>query len=151
LLLSLLGVDTNGKDLTVSAGALYLLRNLSNPHTKADPVGEHLFLCCGFAMWDVPGKEDVAVCGCPNGEDFEIIHEVSGTGVVVRAADGREWQIGWPEWRTTVFGFADRVSAFYAACSPKQPSAEDAAGFQKFRAEWERRRGTPFGRTRRRT
>jgi hypothetical protein len=40
-----------------------------------------------------------------------------------------------------VFGFADRVSDFYAACSPKQPSADDDAGFAKFRAEWARRRG----------
>src|SRR5271170_6709041 len=80
-------LDTNGKDLTVSAAALYLLRTLSVPHTKAAPVGDHLFPCCGFAMWDIPDQEDVAVCGCPNGEDFEVLHEVSGAGVVVRAAD----------------------------------------------------------------
>ena len=37
--------------------------------------------------------------------------------------------------------FADDVSAFYAACAPKQPAAEDAAGFRKVQAEWARRRG----------
>jgi hypothetical protein len=140
-------LDTNGKDLTVSAAAMYLLRTLAVPHTTAAPVGDHLFPCCGFAMWDVPGQEDVALCGCPYGEDFEVLHRVNGAGVVVRSADGREWQVGWPEWRAAVFEFADRVSEFYAACSDKQPSEDDAAGFIKFKAEWERRRGAALGRT----
>lgn len=142
-------LDNKGKDLTVSAAALYLLRTLSVPHTKAAPVGDHLFPCCGFAMWDLPDQDDVAICGCGHGEDFEVLHEVNGVGVVVRAADGREWRIGWSEWRATVFSFADRVSEFYAACPPKQPSEEDAAGFMKFKAEWERRRGVALGRTKR--
>ncbi len=140
-------LDNNGKDLTVSAAALYLLRTLSVPHTIAAPVGDHLFPCCGFAMWDIPNQEDVALCGCPNGEDFEVLHQVNGAGVSVRSADGRGWQVGWPEWRAAVFGFADRVSEFYAACSPKQPSEDDAAGFMRFKAEWERRRGVGLGRT----
>jgi hypothetical protein len=104
-------LDTNGKDLTVSAAALYLLRTLSVPHTKTTPVGDHLFPCRGFAMWDIPGQEDVALCGCPNGEDFEILHETDGESILIRAADGREWMVGWPEWRAAVFAFADRVSA----------------------------------------
>lgn len=136
---------TQGADLTVSAAALYLLRTLSVPHTKAAPVGDHLFPCCGFTMWDLPEQEDVYVCGCSNGEDFEVLHEVDGTGVVVRAADGREWRVGWPEWRRAVVAFADRVSGYDAACSPKHPSEDDAAGFRKFRAEWQRRRGLPLG------
>ncbi len=64
---------------------------------------------------------------------------------MVRAADGREWMVGWPEWRAAVFAFADRVSEFYAACSSKQPSEDDAAGFKKFQVEWERRRGAALG------
>src|SRR6516162_2069687 len=101
---------TNGKDLTVSAAALYLLRTLSVPHTRDAPVGDHLFPCCGFCMLALPGREDVFICGCPNGEDFEVLHEVSAAGVVIRAGDGREWRIPWPEWRAAVFGFADSVS-----------------------------------------
>src|SRR5436309_2764716 len=86
-----------------------------------------------------PRRSAEVIFGCPTGEDFEVLHQVSGAGVVVRAAEGREWPIPWPEWRTAVFGFADRVSDFYAACSPKQASIGDAAGFAKFVAEWERR------------
>lgn len=133
---------TTGKDLTVSASALYLLRTLSAPHTKDAPVADHLFPCCGFSMYDVADQEDVVICGCPNGENFEVFHDVGGAGVVIRAEDGREWHVGWPEWRAAVFGFADRVSEFYGACSPKEPSEEeDAKGFRKFAAEWHRRRG----------
>ena len=132
---------SSGRNLTVSAAALYLLRTLSVPHSRAAPVGDHLFPGCGFTLYDVAGAPDVVICGCPNGEDFEVRHQVSGAGVIVRAADGREWPMGWSEWRAAVFGFADRVADFYAACSPKQPATEDAAGYAKFVAEWERRRG----------
>src|SRR5579883_2977322 len=138
----LLDPTTGGKDLTVSAAALYLLRTLSLPHSKDAPVGDHLFPCCGFAMSDVPGQEDVSVCGCLNGEDFEVLHDIGGRGVVVRASEGREWRVAWPGGRAAVFSFADRVSEFYAACSPKQPSDEkDSSGLRKFTAEWCRRRG----------
>ncbi|MBI3823289.1 MAG: hypothetical protein HY289_11520 [Planctomycetes bacterium] len=135
-------LGANGKDLTVSAAALYLLRTLSRPHTKEAPVGDQLFPCCGFAMWDLPGQDDVALSGCPNGEDFEVCHDTSGAGVVVRAADGRAWQVKWSDWRNAVFAFADQVSAFYAHCSPKEPTEEDLPGFNKFKEEWQRRRGT---------
>lgn len=142
---ALLG-PTAGKDLTVSAAALYLLRTLSVPHTKDAPVGDHLFPCCGFSMYDLPEQEDVIICGCTNGENFEIFHDFSGAGVVVRSADGHEWRVRWPEWQTVVFEFADRVAEFYAACSPKQPYEEDdAKGLRKFAAEWGRRRGQQLG------
>ena len=133
-------LETVGENLTVSAAALYLLRTLSVPHTKERPVGDHLFPCCGFAMWDIPNQDDVAISGCPNGEDVEVLHQVIGLGVVIRSADGREWKVSWPEWRDAVFAFADIVYDFYARSSPKQPSVDDSAGFKKFWVEWKRRR-----------
>jgi hypothetical protein len=128
------------KELTVSAAALYLLRTLATPHTREAPVGDQLFPCCGFAMYEVVGQQDVVVCGCPHGEDFEVLHRPDGAGVVVRAPDGREWTIAWPDWRAAVFAFADAVTTFYASCSPKQPAPDDEAGFRCFLAEWARRR-----------
>ena len=142
-------VDPSCGELTVSAAALYLLRTLSIPHTRQAPVGDHLFPCCGFCLYDVLGEPDVVVFGCPNGEDFEVFHQVSGAGVIIRAVDGREWSIGQPEWRVAVFGFADSISDFYAACTTKQIASEDAPGFAKFVAEWERRRGEQTGLTKR--
>lgn len=140
-------LEPAGRDLTVSAAGLYLLRTLTVPHTREAPVGDHLFPCCGFTLCDLPGEEDVAILGCPGGEDVEVYH--TADGVIVRAGGVRSWLVGWPDWRAAVFGFADRVSDFYAACSPKQlADADDAAGYLKFVAEWERRRGRPFGRRR---
>ena len=135
-----------GRGLTLSAAALYLLRTLSRSHTKAKPVGDHLFPCCGHAMYDVPDQDDVVICGCPNGEDFEVDHREAGASVLVRGADGREWSVDRDSWRDAVFAFADAVSEFYARSSPKRPTPDDAAGFRAFRGEWERRRGRPFGR-----
>jgi hypothetical protein len=134
-----------GEEWTVSAAALYLLRTLSIPHTKESPVGDHLFPCCGFAMYDVAGEEDVEVCGCPNGLDFQILHSADGSGVVVRSEDGREWAVAREDWARAVFGFVDTVSTFYAMSPERQPSTEDAPGFRKFQAEWARRRGKPLG------
>ena len=137
--------STHELQVTVSAAALYLLRTLTTPHSKQAPVGDHLFPCCGFAMWDV-GQPDVVISGCPNGVDFEVLHGVGDAEVLIRAADGREWRLEQSEWQAAVFEFADRVSEFYAASSPKQPSSVDQAGFQQFTAEWARRRGEPWAR-----
>src|SRR5262249_47389252 len=130
-------VSPNDGDWTVSAAALYLLRTLSKPHTKSSPVGDHLFPCCGFAMFDVEGQEDVFICGCPSGIDFQVIRE--GNEVVLTGPTGEEHRAPWPAWRKVVCKFSDAVKAFYAASSPKQPyNEEDAKGFQKFMAEWKK-------------
>ena len=135
---------TTCRNLTVSAAALYLLRTLSSPHTRQTPVGDHLFPCCGFTMYDVDGEDDVVICGCPGGADFEVRHE--GEEVVIRSDDGREYRAAGDEWRSAVFEFADRVSEFYAGAAAKQPTdEEDRMGFAKFAVEWERRRGRPLG------
>ena len=135
-----------GRGLTLSAAALYLLRTLSRSHTKGEPVGDHLFPCCGHAMYDLPDQGEVVIVGCSNGEDFEVDHREGDASVLVRAAGGREWSVDRDSWQDAVFTFADAVSEFYARSSAKRPRADDAAGFRAFQAEWERRRGRPFGR-----
>jgi hypothetical protein len=135
-------VAATSEQVTVSAAALYLMRTLDRPHSKHAPVGDQLFPCCGFAMWDVPGSDDVVISGCPNGIDLDVAHE--GGDVVVGAADGRKWRIALQDWREAVFAFADEVAAFYAASSRKVPAADDVPGWQKFGAEWKRRRGKPL-------
>lgn len=135
-----------GRELTLSAAALYLLRTLSRSHTRDEPVGDHLFPCCGHAMYDLPDQDEVVIVGCPDGEDFEVDHREGDALVLVRAAGGLEWSVDRDSWRDAVCTFADGVSEFYAMSSPKRPTADDAAGFRAFQAEWERRRGRPFGR-----
>jgi len=132
-------VSQSDGEWTVSAAALYLLRTLTLPHTKDKPIGEHLFPCCGFTMWDIKGQDDVVICGCPKGANFEVVR-VSDE-IVLTGPCGRKYGIGFLEWRDAVCGFSDVVQSFYAASSPKQPyDEEDAKGFKKFMAEWSRRR-----------
>ena len=133
---------TAGRELTLSAAALYLLRTLSRSHTRDD---EHLFPCCGFEMYDVPDQDDVVIVGCPEGETYEVLLREADESVLVRDADGREWSVGEDSWRAAVFAFADAVSEFYARSSRRRPASDDAAGFRAFQAEWERRRGRPLG------
>lgn len=135
---------TVGRDLTVSTAALYLLRTLSTSHTRQAPVGDHLFPCCGFTMYDVDDEADVLICGCPNGVDFEVWRE--GPEVVIRSDEGRDYRLPGDQWRSAVFEFADRISEFYADAAEKQPMDDEVrSGFAKFVLEWERRRGRPLG------
>jgi hypothetical protein len=129
-------------DWTVSSSALFLLRTLWQSHTKQNPVGEHLFPCCGHSMYVVDGQDDVAVLGCPNGIDFEVIRSLDD--VIITSADRQKHRVSFAEWRDAVCAFSDAVRCFYAKCAPKQPSY-DVKGFEKFMAEWERRRSSADG------
>ena len=125
-------------DVTVSAGAIYLLRTLELDHTQESPVGEQLFPCCGHAMYDT-GDEDVVICGCPNGSNVFITHD----GHVLRIAtqDGRAFAVSVDDWRFATCEFSDAVRQFYEDSLPKTPANdEESAGFAKMMAEWNRRR-----------
>ncbi len=125
-------------DCTVSASVIYLLRTLERDHTTASPVGEHLFPCCGHAMYDT-GDEDVTICGCPNGSDVEVVH-VDGS-VQITHTDGRKFLVPEFEWRSAVYGFADQVDGFYKASSEKKPADDsDSNGYNRMKLEWGRRR-----------
>lgn len=134
-----------GRNLTVSAAALFLLRTLSKPRRCPIPGGELLFPCCGHVFYDVPGEPEVCLLGCPNGVDFDVLHEADGPGVLICANELRQWSVNWTDWRQAVFHFTDRVWEFYSTSSPKRPEPDMATGFSKFVAEWERRRGQPSG------
>lgn len=138
----LVAASSGDQSVTVSAAALYLMRTLQRDHTAASRVGDQLFPCCGNAMWDVPEGEDVVISGCPNGIDLDVVH--AGGDVILRTPAPREWRVARDTWQSAVFEFADQVSGFFAASSVKTPSDDDAPGFRKFLAEWNRRRGKPL-------
>lgn len=133
-------VLVNGADgeWTVSASALYLLRTLESDHKKEAFSFQQLFPCCGFNMYDNENIEDVGIFGCPNGIDFEIIHETSNIRIL---SDKFEpVVISLEDWQKAVIGFSKSVMAFYAASSPKEPETEmNAKGYNKFMVEWNRR------------
>jgi hypothetical protein len=124
---------------TVSAAAVYLLRTLSQDHTKQQPVAEHLFPCCGNGMFDVEGQDDVMIIGCNTGIDFEVVR--AGDEIFLVTPDGARYVLAVSDWSGAVCDFADRVQGFYAASSPKKPEDDaDRAGFIKLITEWVRRR-----------
>lgn len=124
-------------DATVSAAAVYLLRTLEQDHTQENPVGDHLFPCCGHAMYDT-GDDDVVICGCPNGSNFDVMH--FGRSIWISTKDGRSYIVRTDEWRLAVTQFSDAVRQFYDTSLRKAPADDEAsAGFAKMMAEWSRR------------
>ncbi|GAB5403019.1 MAG: hypothetical protein Aurels2KO_12500 [Aureliella sp.] len=135
-------MSPDGDDVTVSAAVIYLLRTLELDHTSNDPVGDHLFPCCGHAMYDT-GDEDVVICGCSNGTDFSVKHVGAGE-ILVRSVNDQSYLTTLDEWRAAVNRFSDCVLNFYDRSIPKTPADDtDAAGFAKLMSEWKRRRGRP--------
>jgi hypothetical protein len=134
-------VATGDGDWTVSASALYLLRTLWPSQFKdgAGRLGQNLFPCCGHSMYGVEGEDDVVIFGCPNGIDFTVARD--GDNILITGANGRTYQVSFLEWRGVVCAFSDEVESFYTASSPKHPFGDvDKRGFEKFIAEWSRRR-----------
>ena len=126
-------------DATVSASAIYLLRTLERDHTRAEPVGDQLFPCCGHGMYDT-GEDDVVICGCQNGSDVFVKHR-KGNETQLQSPDGRTFSVSSSDWRNAVITFSDTVQAFYDQSLPKTPGdSTDSAGFAKLLAEWNRRR-----------
>ena len=127
-------------DITVSAAALYLLKTLTDDHRPEDG-GLQLLPCCGHML--IPNNDLTAVdiCGCPNGVDWAVRHE--GGCVRLILEDGRETLVPFEEYQAEVFRFADRIEAFYNACSPKHLPSDRFGqdGYTTFWKEWHLRRG----------
>ena len=92
-------VFSDGEDTywTVSAASLYLLRTLTQDHTKNHRVSEHIIPCCGFKMFDQGEGEDVYIPGCPNGIDFEVKHLDSG--YVLLMQENQQKQVSFDDYR----------------------------------------------------
>jgi hypothetical protein len=132
-------VEELSKKLNLSAAAIMLLRTLDRDHTVKSRVGEHLFPCCGHAMYVVADSDDVEFMECPNGLDFLVSHGIGR--IALRFESGDEVKISFVEWRSAVLAFSDAVAAFYASSAPKKPKADELVqtGFKAFQAEWKRR------------
>ena len=123
---------------TVSASAIYLLRTLERNHTKDDPVGEHLFPCCGFSMYEVDDSDDVLIVGCATGIDATIEH--ISDQVRITAESGESRTVPKSEWIQAVLQFSNSVRDFYESSAEKIASDDVARdGFNKMLLEWERR------------
>ena len=132
-------VKSSDGDWTVSVTALYLLRTLSQPHTKQQPITEYLFPCCGNGIFEIEGQDDVQIVGCNSGIDFEVMR--IDNEVILTAEDGTQHRVACSDWTKAVCEFSDSVQAFYVASPPKEPEDEwEQRSFRKFLSEWSRRR-----------
>ncbi len=132
---------------TLSASALYLLRTLEDSHVHPDDVtqGNQLFPCCGFNVWPTnEGKYRLFCLGCPNGIDIYVT--LQNNQVTIQSLDGKSETIAFREWMDAVFGFADRVLAFYNTSSPKIEHEDelDRNGWIEFWKEWDMRRNKSY-------
>lgn len=131
---------TKDEDWTISATALFLLRTLERNHTKEDQVGEHLIPCCGHFFVFTEETEEVYVDGCPNGIDWEVIHE--NTFVKLRTKSGKEALIDFDFYKSEILYFVDQVENFYLESGEKIiPDDEfERNGYLEFWNEWKIRR-----------
>lgn len=126
------------EEWTVSASAIYLLRTLERDHLIDDPVGEHLFPCCGHSMFNVEDSDDVLIVGCPNGIDASIEH--LDDKVRITSDSGESRIVLGSEWNTAVLEFSQSVREFYESSADKIPGDDVARdGFNRMLLEWERR------------
>jgi hypothetical protein len=131
-------VTPEAGDWTVSAAALFLLRTLTQAHNASSRVGDQLFPCCGFTMYDVD-TPDVVVQSCLSGVDFAV--ERHGETVQLTQLDGTVHRVPFVDWRIAVCAFSDAVREFYDSEPPREPADDvDARGFRVFLGEWARRR-----------
>ena len=136
---AVIGGRTLEYDCTVSAAALYLLKTLTEDHVRGKD--NQLLPCCGFFLIANDDLTNVSIVGCDSGVDWSVLHE--GDQVRLVLEDGTQEVVALEDYRDEVFRFADKVEAFYRACTPKKlPEDEfDRNGYLAFWNEWRRRRG----------
>ena len=124
---------------TVSSTALYLLKTLTENKIMSE-LDIQMIPCCGHTLFANKELTEVTVSGCDKGTDWSTFH--LGNFVKLILPNGKESTVSLADYAKEVFAFADKVEAFYNACSPKiLPDNEfDRNGYIAFWNEWHRRR-----------
>jgi hypothetical protein len=125
----------------VSATGLLLLKTLMEDHIAVppDPFGNQMLPADGFWMEVNERRDTVTNVTRPGGIDWSVTHEDGRIKVVT--GSGKEAIVDLEAYREEVHGFADRIEAYYNACSPKMPYDElDGNWYTAFWNEWHRRR-----------
>jgi hypothetical protein len=131
-------VDDSTELWSLSAGALFLLRALTDDHCSTSRVAELLVPHCGHAMYAEDAETVFIAPGCRHGRDWSVRH--CGDDVLLDFGPPGAIRIRSSEWRDAVVRFADRVAQFYEAGCPKVPFDDvDAEGYAAYRAELARR------------
>lgn len=115
------------------ASALRFLRSVSSDHFSG--AEEHMIPCCGHLMIPADGGKAVAVVGCSNGVDFDVIHE--NGRVTLRTGDGGVFSVPFSEYREAVLFLAEQIEGFMRDTPARiVDDPFEKAGYEAFQTEW---------------
>jgi hypothetical protein len=130
------GTEDDG--LTLSTGALHLLRTIERDYEPGSEVSGQLVPCCGHWMVFDQDLNEVVNSPCPNGIDWTVLHV--GNSVKIRMSDKAPLVVDKEEWKRAVHDFSAQVRAFYFADPPRvADDAMDTEWHPHFLDEWNRR------------
>ena len=118
---------------SAGASALRFLRSVSSDHFSG--AEEHMIPCCGHLMIPADGGKAVAVVGCSNGVDFDVIHE--NGRVTLRTGVGGVFSVPFSEYREAVLFLAEQIEGFMRDAPARiVDDPFDKAGYEAFQTEW---------------
>ena len=126
-------LSNEDSDWCVSASAYRFLRSIFDNHfTGAD---EQMIPCCGHFLIPSQNKTCVTIIGCPNGIDFDIIHE--DNNIIIRTQDGTTYTVTFNDYKAAVLSYANQIQDFYHQNPPRQiEDSFNQDGFSAFCNEW---------------
>ena len=126
-------VIENGGNWCVTASAIRFMQSVTDNHFFG--AGEQMIPCCGFYMIPSDDGKTVQICGCPNGVDFDVLHE--GNGVTIRTPDDRTFLVDFTEYKNAVLSYAEQVEQFIRS-SPERILKDDFDKnvYAAFQTEW---------------
>ncbi len=131
-------LSNDDSDWCVSASAYRFLHSLFENHFLG--AEEQMIPCCGHLLIPSKDKMSVTISGCPNGIDFDIIHE--DKNIIIRTQDGTTYTVTFEDYKASVLSYAKQIEDFYHQNPPRQFEDRFAQdGFSAFCNEWYRLTG----------
>ncbi len=126
-------ISNDDLDWCVSASAYRFLRSLFENHFMG--AEEQMIPCCGHFLIPSQDKTSVIISGCPNGIDFDIIHE--DNNIIIRTQDAITYTVTFEDYKAAVLSYAKQIENFYHQNPPRQFEDKfDQDGFSSFCNEW---------------
>lgn len=120
-------------DWCVSASAYRFLHSLFDDHFFG--AEEQMIPCCGHFLVPSADKTTVTISGCPNGIDFDILHQ--DENIIIRTQNDHTYTVPFEEYKAAVLAYAKQVEEFYHQHPPRRFENEfDRDGFSAFCNEW---------------
>ncbi len=126
-------LSNEDSDWCVSASAYCFLRSIFENHFMG--AEEQMIPCCGHFLIPSQDKTSVTIIGCPNGIDFDIIHE--DNNIIIRTQEGTTYTVTFDDYKEAVLFYAKQIQDFYHQNPPRQFEEKfDQDSFSAFCNEW---------------